>query len=32
MKQITIYELGAFNIAPFDGGWRDSLMECGKCK
>nr|DAI32327.1 MAG TPA: hypothetical protein [Caudoviricetes sp.] len=20
----------AFNIAPFDGDWKDSLMECGK--
>lgn len=19
-----------FNIAPFDGDWKDSLMECGK--
>ena len=24
-----LYELSAFNIAPFDGGWQDSLMECG---
>lgn len=22
--------LSAFNIAPFDGDWKDSLMECGK--
>ena len=22
-------ELGAFNIAPFAGDWKDSLMECG---
>lgn len=25
-----LYELSAFNIAPFDGDWKDSLMECGK--
>ena len=25
-----LYELGAFNIAAFDGDWKDSLMECGK--
>lgn len=25
-----LYELGAFNIATFDGDWKDSLMECGK--
>ena len=25
-----IYELGAFNIAAFDGDWKDSLIECGK--
>lgn len=25
------YELNLmFNIAPFDGDWKDSLMECGK--
>lgn len=23
-------ELWGFNIAPFDGDWKDSLMECGK--
>ena len=23
-------ELYGFNIAPFDGDWKDSLMECGK--
>lgn len=22
--------LVAFNITPFDGDWKDSLMECGK--
>ena len=22
--------LDAFDIAPFDGDWKDSLMECGK--
>lgn len=22
--------LEMFNIAPFDGDWKDSLMECGK--
>lgn len=21
---------GLFNIAPFDGDWKDSLMECGR--
>lgn len=25
-----LYELSAFNIAAFDGDWKDSLMECGK--
>jgi len=25
-----LYELAAFNIAPFEGDWKDSLMECGK--
>lgn len=25
-----LYELSTFNIAPFDGDWKDSLMECGK--
>ena len=24
-----LYELSAFNIAPFDGDLKDSLMECG---
>lgn len=24
-----LYELSAFNIAPFDGDWKDSLMACG---
>ena len=24
-----LYELSAFNIAPFEGDWKDSLMECG---
>lgn len=24
--------LTCFNIAPYDGDWKDSLMECGKCK
>ena len=24
-----LYELSAFNIATFDGDWKDSLMECG---
>lgn len=27
-----LYELGAFNIAPFEGDWKDSLMECGEKK
>lgn len=27
-----LYELGAFNIAPFDGDWKDSLMKCGEKK
>ena len=27
-----LYELSAFNIAPFDGDWKDSLMECGEKK
>lgn len=21
-----------YDIEPFDGDWKDSLMECGKCK
>lgn len=25
-----IYLDYAFNIAPYDGNWKDSLMECGK--
>lgn len=24
--------LSEFNIAPFDGDWKDSLMECGEKK
>lgn len=31
MKQITIYNLSGkccpFNIAPFDGNWKDSLIK-----
>ena len=27
-----LYELSAFNIERFEGEWKDSLMECGKCK
>lgn len=23
-------ELSGFDIAPYDGDWKDSLMECGK--
>lgn len=25
-------QLDAFNIAPFDGDWKDSLMKCGEKK
>ena len=27
-----LYELSAFNIALFDGDWKDSLMKCGEKK
>lgn len=27
-----LYELSAFNIAAFDGDWKDSLMKCGEKK
>lgn len=27
-----LYELSAFNIADFDGDWKDSLMQCGEKK
>lgn len=27
-----VFFLDMFNIAPFDGDWKDSCKECGKCK